>query len=100
MKSALIGSTVGLMAGMSIGFAVGVWLMADVATGGAPKYRLQDFPKVPPVIRQNGYGHEPRINTFHCIGGEKDCGAARPIPEPGTLLLVGAGLLAVIARRP
>ena len=100
MKSALIGSALGVLAGMSIGFAVGVWLMADVATAGAPKYRLQDFPKVPPVIRQNGYGHEPRINAFRCIGGEKDCGLAQPIPEPGTALLVGSGLLVLLGRRP
>lgn len=90
-----------LLALLVITNAVMTWALwpAGCPTG-EPKYHLQEFPKLPPAIRQNGYGHEPRVNTFHCIGGEKDCGPAQPIPEPGTALLVGSGLLVLLGRRP
>ena len=79
--------------------AVMTWaLWPDGCPTGEPKYRLQDFRKVPPTQPENLYGHEPRQWEFRCIGGEKDCGPARPIPEPGTLLLVGPGLMLLALR--
>ena len=88
-----------LLALLVITNAVMTWaLWPDGCPTGEPKYRLNYFHKVPPTQPENGYGHEPRQWEFRCIGGEKDCGPARPIPEPGTLLLVGPGLLLLALR--
>ena len=73
-------------------------LWPDGCPTGEPKYRIQEFRKVPPTQAANGYGHEPRKWEFRCIGGEKDCGKPTEIPEPGTMVLVGAGLLLMALR--
>lgn len=63
-----------------------------------PKYRMQDFRHVPPTRAENLYGHEAKQWEFRCIGSAKDCGTVE-IPEPGTLALVGAGLIALVGRK-
>ena len=82
-----------LLALLVLANVVMTWALwpADCPTG-APRYRLQDFRHVPPSQAENLYGHEPKQWEFRCIGSAKDCGEPTPIPEPGTLALIGAGL--------
>lgn len=88
-----------LIGGVCLGFALGTWLWLEPAHAGEPKYHLHTD-RWSPSVRQNTYGYE-RQWDIRCIGGVKDCGLPTPIPEPGTLWLLGlgSGVLAWIRRR-
>lgn len=88
-----------LLFGASLGFAVAVWVFDPAGSASPPKYRASDFRKVPPTQSANLYGHEPKQWEFRCIGTAKDCGKPTELPEPGTLLLVGVGLIAILSNR-
>lgn len=90
-KFYLLTHTLAGLLGVSTGFVVASWAIAPIYT--TPKYKLNDFKKVPPIPEFKGFAQE-KLNEFKCIGTEKDCGAVS-IPEPGTLLLVGCGLIAM-----
>jgi hypothetical protein len=94
---------IALLVALVAGNAVMTWaLWPDRCPVGAPKYRLRDFPQVPPSQPVNLYGHEAKRWAFRCVSPEaKDCDrAAIAIPEPGTLLLAIAGLIPLLGWRP
>lgn len=80
------------MAGVCVGFLAGVWLMSEPVIAAQAKYKLRDNNEVGPSIRQ---AYQPvRLGmVIHCISeSSKDCEPIS-IPEPGTLILLGTGLL-------
>lgn len=103
MWRVIVTHTLAGLIGMSFGFAVGVWAVLPAQAEGPPKYRLNDFQRLPPIER-GGWFRPEKLWTFDCIGSEKDCGVhstpsvvrSQPIPEPGTLWLVLPGLLALL----
>ena len=88
-KLHLLTHTLAGLLGASVGFTVACYAIAPNYT--TPKYKLNDFKKVPPIPEFKGFAQE-KFNEFKCIGTEKDCGPVS-IPNPSTLLLIGCGLV-------
>jgi hypothetical protein len=79
-------------------------LPGDSGTGSMPKDPLREMPQRPDAPDQrnntNGGGGDMRVPD-HAIGGDTQPRPNSPVPEPGTLFLVGSGLagLALLQRR-
>lgn len=90
---------VAFLAGLGVGMALTAWLVSASAHAGAgaPKYRLGMGSGLPPAVRQARYTTE-RLWDIQCVGSAKDCGPT-PIPEPGSLTLVGIGLALLVGAK-
>lgn len=96
MKKLILTHTLAVLLGASIGFTLACWAFVPLHLG-PPKYKLNDFRKVPPIEPFSGFTTE-RQWEFKCIGTDKDCGQPVSIPEPGTIFLFGIGLVLLAAR--
>jgi len=88
----LKGLAVGLLFGVT-GTSFYHWDSGASPSSGV-KYRLGEKSDLG-IIVHHPMPPGPRLNEFHCIGSEKDCGAqsvVHRVPVPGTLPLLGIGL--------
>lgn len=90
---------VAFLIGAISGFALSAWALYEPVTVGPAKYALTRSPGPVPAYALDGTQKWFRMD---CISeSAKDCPqtAATPIPEPGTVGLMCAGLAALLLRK-
>lgn len=89
----------GLVMGVNLGFAIGAWVLYEPPASlvGSAKYALSRSSGPVPPHEVDG---TQKIFRIECISESvKDCPPATSIPEPGTLGLIGIGLVGFWLRR-
>lgn len=87
------------LTGVLFGFALAAWMLYDPVPIGPAKYALTRSAGPVPAHTMDG---TQKLFRIECISeSEKDCqqAAATPIPEPGTIGLMGGGLLILLISR-
>ena len=87
------------LTGALFGFALSAWALYDPVPIGPAKYAITRSAGPVPAYAMDG---TQKLFRMDCISeSEKDCPqtTATPIPEPGTLCLVGVGLVGLLWRK-
>lgn len=85
------------LTGVLFGFALSAWALYEPVPVGPAKYALTRSAGPVPFYAVDG---TQKLLRIECISeSEKDCQQATSIPEPGSLGLMGVGLLALWWRK-
>lgn len=87
----------GVFTGFGGGFALAAWALHDPLPMGPAKYTFSRSAGPVPPYEMEG---SQKLFRIECVSeSEKDCLRATSIPEPGSLALIGVGLLALGLRK-
>jgi len=93
----------GLFTGAGLGFAVAAWALYEPVHTGPARYAFTRSAGPVPPYTMDG---TQKLFRIECIStAEKDCPqphiavAATPIPEPGTIWMMMAGMVAIAGVR-
>ena len=85
------------LTGVLFGFALSAWALHDPLPMGPAKYTFSRSAGPVPPYEMEG---SQKLFRIECVSeSEKDCLRATSIPEPGSLALIGLGLLALGLRK-